>query len=77
MKIESLNGLIRPNDSFKIKWDLLVMLLAIFNCLFVPVNISFELEELHSVGFTIGNLVIDFLFLVDILICFRTIYIDS
>ena len=53
------------------------MLLAIFNCLFVPVNISFELEELHSVGFTIGNLVIDFLFLVDILICFRTIYIDS
>lgn len=26
----------RPNDNFKSKWDLLIMLFAIFNCIFVP-----------------------------------------
>jgi hypothetical protein len=28
--------LFRQNDSFKSKWDLLIILLALFNCYFVP-----------------------------------------
>ena len=52
------------------------MLLAIFNCVYVPLSVAFDDEALYSSFFVITNWIIDFLFLIDILISFRTVFVD-
>ena len=53
------------------------MLLALFNCYFVPIQVSFEMEWLTTTSFVAINFIIDFLFFSDIMINFRTTYIDQ
>lgn len=58
------------------------MILAIFNCFFVPIQAAFDLngsslEFVYSPAFIILNFVIDFLFFVDIVLNFRTVYLDE
>lgn len=53
------------------------MILAIFNCFFVPLQVSFELELFSSSGFIVTNFIIDFLFFVDIVLNFRTEFLDN
>ena len=67
----------RPNDSFKSKWDLLIMLFAIFNCFFIPLEVSFDDPVFDHWAFGLVNSIIDFVFFIDILICFRTVFIDK
>lgn len=52
------------------------MLLAIINCFTIPYNIAFEPPLLNGLGFQITNNVIDFFFLLDILVAFRTSFVD-
>ena len=68
---------VRPSGTFKTRWDLLIMLLAMYNCFQVPLSISFDNEIIHSNFFLVLNSMVDFIFLVDIFICFRTIFIDE
>lgn len=58
------------------RWDLIIMLLALFNCYFVPIQVAFELEYLQSNNFRNLNHVIDFLFFLDMMITARTEYIN-
>jgi hypothetical protein len=67
----------RPNDNFKSKWDLMVIFCAVFNCYTIPYKVSFEPPIMNTSFFTVLNLIIDIIFLIDILINFRTSYIDS
>lgn len=67
----------RPNDNFKSKWDLVIMFGALFNCYFVPLNVAFDDQSLDSIPFLILNSIIDFIFLMDIIISFRTVFIDE
>ena len=67
----------RPNDSFKSKWDLIIILFAIFNAFFIPLQVSFDDPTLKSNLFLVINSIIDFFFFIDILVMFRTVYIDS
>lgn len=53
------------------------MTFALFNCCFVPIQVSFSPESLNSTGFYMANYFIDFFFLLDILVNFRTVYIDD
>ena len=55
----------------------MIMTLALFNCIFVPVQVCFAPEYLETLSFDIINYIIDIFFLLDILINFRTIYIDG
>lgn len=53
------------------------MFLALFNCLFVPLEVAFDNPMFESAGFIVINSLIDFIFFIDIIICFRTIYLDD
>jgi hypothetical protein len=57
------------------RWDLYVMLLAIWNCISIPFTVSFDpdLNTLYKVSETF----IDICFGLDIVIAFRTTYVNS
>lgn len=77
MKIIMGRELIYSSDYFKVKWDIIIMAMALFNCFFVPIQVSFQPEMLETTGFEIANYIADFCFFLDICINFRTIYIDE
>lgn len=62
--------IIRVNHPYKIKWDLIVMLLAVYNTILIPIEVSFDPKFLESNLFFYCDSVIDFLFFIDILINF-------
>ena len=53
------------------------MVLSLFNSFTVPVEMAFEPEFLKNPTLTVVNFMIDFCFFVDILICFRTVFIND
>ena len=60
----------------RIKWDLFIILLAVYNSICLPLEIAFRPAFIITNPFVkIMDLIIDFLFLIDILISFRTTYI--
>ena len=52
------------------------MCLSLFNCFFVPIEVAFDPKSLKNDSYEAMNFLIDFIFLLDIFICFRTVYID-
>lgn len=66
-----------PESKFRVRWDLWVILLAIFNWFQVPYNVAFgdeKSEEFYSITF---DAIINLFFILDILISFMTMYVDS
>ena len=63
------------NDYRLLRWDTLVLILAIWNCVYIPFEISFE----PPINLTIEvlNDFIDLLFYLDIFISFRTTYMTT
>lgn len=59
------------------KFDMVVMFLAIFNSFFVPLKVAFEPEFLYSGPLEFVNFIIDFIFVCDVIMGFRTIFIDN
>lgn len=53
------------------------MVSAIFNCFTIPFKVAFEPAYMNTTAFTVVNICIDFIFLIDIGISFRTALIDS
>jgi len=68
---------IKYNNPYKQAFDLLVILFAIFNSLSTPVEISFKPEYIENYPFKIANGVIDVIFLVDLVVNFRTSFISG
>jgi len=69
--------LLRMNDPIKTNWDIFVMILATYNCFAIPYEVAFEPPMMEATFFTVLDWLIDFLFLVDIFINFRTTVINS
>lgn len=67
----------RSNDKQRVNWDLFVMIIATWNCFSLPFDVAFEPPIMSSVGFTITNFIIDFCFLLDIIVMFRTTFFDE
>jgi hypothetical protein len=61
----------------RVKWDLFVMILAIWNCFSIPFVIAFKPVDAESPGMLAFDTMIDFLFIIDIIIQFKTSYIHS
>lgn len=68
--------MIRVNDGRKTFWDLFIILIAIWNCVCIPLQICFKLEALELAEVDALNNFIDFSFAVDILVCMRTTFYD-
>lgn len=66
---------LRYNENFRMRWDMFVMLLAIWNCISIPFYVSFEPDPDRA--YEISENFIDVCFGLDILIAFRTTYINS
>lgn len=69
--------LLSINDPHKTKWDLFVMVLATFNVFVIPLDVGFAPESFQEFWFKFLNFVVDGLFFVDILVSFRTTYINE
>jgi hypothetical protein len=52
------------------------MSLAIWNVFTVPINVAFEPEQMGSIYVLVINAIIDVMFLVDILVNFRTTFLN-
>merc|ERR550537_1128167 len=65
--------IIRHNRPFRVAWDMVMMCLLFYISLSLPYSLGFgQPEELENVDRTF-----DFLFCIDLLLNFRTSYIDS
>ena len=65
----------RHNNKIRMNWDLLVIMLALYNCVMIPFNVAFP-DDNESLLMTIFNKIIDVLFGLDIALNFRTTYIN-
>lgn len=65
----------RGHSRLKLKWDLVVMIFAIFNCFTIPLQVAFEPKAMETLGFEILNWFIDLLFMLDLISNFRTTFI--
>jgi len=58
----------------RIKWDLVVMSLAIWNCISIPFFMAFKPDVAKSPGIMALDVIVNILFIIDILVNFRTSY---
>lgn len=63
---------IRVNDLRRIRWDLFVMILSVWNCYTLPFDVAFKPPVFETVYLTVFNNIIDFVFFLDIILNFRT-----
>jgi len=67
-----------PESRWRDYWDAVLLLLVIYNCLYIPLELGFRLSTPGEWGASrIVNLCFDFLFLVDVLLNFRTSYFED
>jgi hypothetical protein len=69
--------MIKGSGDFRKHWDILIIILAIYNSITIPLTIAFEPKDMSVTSFQILDSVIDLVFLIDIIITFRTTYIDT
>ena len=74
--IETSRYILRLNDPRKTKWDLIIIGLAIYNSFQIPFEIAFDPPNMKAPGFYVLNSLIDFFFLLDIIVNFRTTFYD-
>ena len=67
--------LIYPNSGFKIAWDLVIIVLSVYNSILIPFEFAYSVES--SIWFEIVDRIVDAAFIIDIIISFRSVYRDS
>ena len=69
--------LFKPKDSFKIKWDIFVIILSIWNAIQIPMAFAYPEAFDNRAVYTYSDYIIDSCFIFDIIVNFRSCYIDS
>lgn len=64
-----------PNSRFKVIWDLIVILFSVYNSILIPYEFAYSLSSNVMLG--VLDRMIDIIFAVDIIINFRTAYVNS
>lgn len=67
----------RPHDTFKLRFDSFIICLVLYNCMFLPIGVAFKPAFLKGVGFRFFDFITDIMFFIDILIHFRTTYVND
>lgn len=67
--------LLSVTESLKLRWDVFIMLLAIWNCFYVPYVVAFTSME-ESIALLVTSVLIDLAYFVDIVVYMRTTYVD-
>jgi len=68
--------MIKGSGSFRSKWDFLIIFLAIYNSFSIPLKLAFNPYVLNINGFLAADAIVDLVFLFDIILTFRTSYLD-
>ena len=68
--------IIRESSKAKLRWDIYIILLAIYNSVTIPLGIAYHPEGLDSTGVTVFESFIDLSFFIDIFVNFRTSFIS-
>lgn len=81
LKSNSITGqdkkwIVMMNEPWRVKWDLFVILLAFWNSISVPFDLAFRPKILQHPLLRALNWIIDALFVIDIVINFRTSFIS-
>lgn len=74
--LTSAKYIIRYNNPKLLMWDSWIILLALYNSLIIPIEIALEPDQLKGVQFTLIGLIIDLFFILDIIIAFRTTFLN-
>lgn len=69
--------IISYKNNFRLRWDILVLILAIVNGIYIPLKLSFDPPEMNTVLYKIFDYIVDFIFIADIIIGFFVSYIDN
>ena len=69
--------ILRNQDPRRMKWDIFVICLALWNVFFIPYNVAFRPSIGATPWFLTFNYFIDFAFFFDILVNFRTTYFNK
>ena len=70
--------ILKQSDPYRERWDYVVMLCAVYNCIYLPFEQAFLTKDECVSGFIdYMNFFIDFLFFIDIILNFRTTYQNS
>lgn len=75
--IPKVKYIVRLNSRVRTQFDLVVMILATWNCFAIPFEIAFAPPIAEKLYWVLGNLLIDVFFLFDIILTFWTTYIDA
>lgn len=65
-----------PTDKFKIYWDMVIILLSIWNSILIPYELAFPSIVEEEPSLTTLDYFIDAAFAFDIVINFRSVYYD-
>ncbi len=68
--------MVRHNSNIRMRWDLLVITFTLYNCVNIPFSVAFADKMKENLAVTIVDRVIDACFVFDILLNFRTTYIN-
>ena len=63
-----------PEDNNKANWDLFITIVLVWTCILTPARIAFDTDDDIEPGFETLRWIVDFFFLVDIVINFNTAY---
>ena len=69
--------LIRTSHPFRIKWDLCIIILAVWNCFVTPYGLVFDETLSESPAILTVDTLFDLIFISDIVLTFRTTYFSS
>lgn len=67
----------RSQEKKRVNWDLLIMILAIWNCIQVPYDIAFNPDSDPGPVEYALNQIVDMIFIIDVFVTFRTTYINE
>lgn len=62
----------QQNGIFRTRWDVLIIILSLWICFSLPIQIAFEPQWLESMGNYVINVFSDIIYILDILINLRT-----
>ncbi len=69
--------LLLPDDSFKIKWEMMIAVVLIFTAIMTPYRLAFSSNDNDNPAWTAINYIIDAIFFIDIVLCFCTAFEDE
>jgi len=67
--------IISMNSKFRIRWDLWIIITVMYNALETPLELAFE-QDFTSLGIVLFGYIIDLFFITDMVINFRTTFIN-